>query len=92
MAGCGGPSAATNAYVKKYKPIADRSEQDAFDVAAGLQRATEVVCKEIMMPIVEEYKPKHICMSGGVVLNSVMVGKMYRWFPEVEQIYICPVL
>ena len=30
-------------------------------------------------------------MSGGVVLNSVMVGKMYDWFPNVEQIYICPV-
>ena len=91
MAGGGGPSAATQANVKKYKPIAERSEQDAFDVAAGLQRATEVVCREVMTPIVEKYNSKHICMSGGVVLNSVMVGKMYEWFPNVEQIYICPV-
>ena len=91
MAGGGGPSSATQKNVDKYKPIAERSEQDAFDVAAGLQRATEVVCKEIMTPIIEERKPKYICMSGGVVLNSVMVGKMYKWFPEIEQIYICPV-
>jgi len=91
MAGGGGPSSATHKNVDKYKPIAERSEQDAFDVAAGLQRATEVVCKEIMTPIIEERNPKYICMSGGVVLNSVMVGKMYKWFPEIEQIYICPV-
>ena len=44
-----------------------------------------------MTPYIEEYNPKHICMSGGVVLNSVMIGKMYDWFPNVEQIYICPV-
>ncbi len=90
-AGGGGPSDATYANVEKYKPIADRSEQDAFDVAAGLQRATEEICREVMAPIIEAHNPKHICMSGGVVLNSVMVGKMYKWFPNVEQIYICPV-
>ena len=76
---------------RKYKPIADKSEQDAFDVAAGIQKATEVIAKEIMSPYIEKYNPKHICMSGGVVLNSVMVGKMYDWYPNVEQIYVCPV-
>jgi carbamoyltransferase len=91
MAGGGGPSAATHSNVAKYKPIAERSEQDAFDVAAGIQKATEVVGKEIMTPYIEKYNPKHICMSGGVVLNSVMIGKMYDWFPNVEQIYVCPV-
>ena len=91
IAGGGGPSSYTMNNCKKYKPIAKRSEQDAFDVAAGIQRATEVVCKEIMTPHIEKYNPKHICMSGGVVLNSVMVGKMYDWFPNVEEIYICPV-
>ena len=90
-AGGGGPSQQTMNNCKKYKPIAERSEQDAFDVAAGIQRATEVVCREIMTPYIEKHNPKHICMSGGVVLNSVMIGKMYDWFPNVEQIYICPV-
>nr|BAR35052.1 Predicted carbamoyl transferase, NodU family (COG2192) [uncultured Mediterranean phage uvMED] len=91
MAGGGGPSSSTHSNVAKYKPIAERSEQDAFDVAAGIQKATEVVGKEIMTPYIEKYNPKHICMSGGVVLNSVMIGKMYDWFPNVEQIYVCPV-
>ena len=44
-----------------------------------------------MTPYIEKYNPKHICMAGGVVLNSVMIGKMYDWYPNVEQIYICPV-
>ena len=91
LAGGGGPSAYTQQNIDKYKPIAERSEQDSFDVAAGLQRATEEVCKKIMTPYIEKYNPKHICMAGGVVLNSVMIGKMYDWYPNVEQIYICPV-
>tara|TARA_A100001201_G_scaffold22021_2_gene24698 strand:+ start:777 stop:2426 length:1650 start_codon:yes stop_codon:yes gene_type:complete len=90
-AGGGGPSSHTMENCRKYKPIADKSEQDAFDVAAGIQKATEVIAKEIMSPYIEKYNPKHICMSGGVVLNSVMVGKMYDWYPNVEQIYVCPV-
>ena len=89
--GGGGASMNVLQNCKKYKPIADRSEQDAFDVAAGIQKATEVIAKEVMTPYIEKYNPKSICMSGGVVLNSVMVGKMYDWFPNVEQIYICPV-
>ena len=91
MKGGGGPSEYTMMNCQKYKPIAEKSEQDAFDVAAGIQRATEMVGREIMTPYIEKYNPKHICMSGGVVLNSVMVGKMYDWFPNVEQIYVCPV-
>jgi len=89
--GGGGASSKVLQNCKKYKPIAEISEQDAFDVAAGIQKATEVVGKEIMTPYIEKYNPKHICMSGGVVLNSVMIGKMYDWFPNVEQIYVCPV-
>jgi len=91
MGGGGGPSPMTMDNCIKYKPIAEKSEQDAFDVAAGIQKATEMVGKEIITPYIEKYNPKHICMSGGVVLNSVMVGKMYDWYPNVEQIYICPV-
>ena len=34
---------------------------------------------------------KYLCLSGGVVLNSVMVGKIYEWFPHIQGIYIPPV-
>tara|TARA_R110002020_G_scaffold22803_7_gene76622 strand:+ start:12 stop:974 length:963 start_codon:yes stop_codon:yes gene_type:complete len=75
-----------------YKPIADRSEKDKFDIAASLQLATERLAKEVMTPFVEEFKMKNLCLSGGVALNSVMVGKMYDWFDGiVENIYVDPI-
>ena len=73
------------------REIASKSEQDMFDVAAGLQRATEHLTKQIMDTYVEKYPYKNLCLSGGVVLNSVMVGKMYDWYPHIENIYVCPV-
>ena len=62
-----------------------------FDVSAGIQRAVETIAQEYITPYIEKYNPKNICMSGGVALNSVMVGKMYDWYPSVENIYVCPV-
>ena len=69
----------------------NKDEKELFDVAAGAQKALETRAREIITPYVEEYKPKNICLSGGVVLNSVIVGKMYDWFPNIEDIYVCPV-
>ena len=66
------------------------SEQEKFDIAAGIQKATELVVYEIMKPMIDKYKPKNICFSGGVILNSVMMGKMYDWF-KTENMYVCPV-
>ena len=90
IAGEGGPSKHTYAVVDKLKPIADKSEQDRFDVAASLQRATEEVAYNIIKPYIDEHKPTNICFAGGVILNSVMMGKMYDWF-GVENMYVCPV-
>ena len=73
------------------KGIADRSERDAFDVAASLQKATEIKIKELITKYLEQHPYKYLCLSGGVVLNSVMVGKLYEWFPQLEGIYVCPV-
>ena len=78
--------------IEKYKPIAEKSEQDKFDVAASLQLATEIVTKEYMTPFVNKYKMKNLCLSGGVVLNSEMVGKMYDWFEDVvDNIFVDPI-
>jgi carbamoyltransferase len=63
---------------------AEKSEQNKFDIAASLQKETERVCKELFDPFIEKYKPKNICLSGGVSLNCVMVGKMFDWYPEVN--------
>jgi len=89
-AGGGGPSIHTMNNCKKYKEIAKISEQEKFDIAAGIQKATEMVTYETIKPIIDQYKPKNICFSGGVILNSVMMGKMYDWF-KIKNMYVCPV-
>tara|TARA_R110001592_G_scaffold95091_1_gene274353 strand:+ start:85 stop:1800 length:1716 start_codon:yes stop_codon:yes gene_type:complete len=77
----------------KYKTIVHKSEQDKFDVAASLQKATEQITYDIIKPYVIKHKPKNICFAGGVILNSVMMGKMYDWFKDekVENIFVCSV-
>jgi len=74
----------------KYKEIVDRSEQDAFDVAAGLQYATEVIVHDTVKEYIDLYKPTNLCLTGGVVLNSVIAGKMFDWF-DIDNIFIDPV-
>jgi carbamoyltransferase len=75
----------------KLKQAAALGEQEMFDIAAGLQEATERITRSILDTYVERYPHKNLCLSGGVVLNSVMVGKMYDWYPSIENIYVCPV-
>ena len=89
-AGGGGPSIHTKNNCIKYSKIAEISEQEKFDIAAGIQKATEMVAYEVMKPVIDQYKPKNICFSGGVILNSVMMGKMYDWF-KIKNMYVCPV-
>jgi carbamoyltransferase len=95
--GGGGPSVYNMNLAKKYRDLIEsetdekKKETLKFDVAAGIQRAVETISREYITPYIEEYKPKNVCMAGGVALNSVIVGKMYDWYPNVENIYVCPV-
>ncbi len=73
------------------RKAAESSEEERFNIAAALQKTTEVLVRGILDKYVKKYKPKNICLSGGVVLNSVMTGKMLDWFDGVENYYICPV-
>tara|TARA_Y100000389_G_scaffold81086_1_gene77705 strand:- start:3762 stop:4778 length:1017 start_codon:yes stop_codon:yes gene_type:complete len=82
--GGGGHNSVTLNNCKKYKPIAEKSEQDKFDVAASLQKATEVVTKEFMQKYINQYNPTNICLSGGVSLNCLMTGKMLEWWPNIN--------
>jgi carbamoyltransferase len=63
---------------------AEKSEQNKFDIAASLQQETEKVVKNLLKPFIDKYKPKNICLSGGVSLNCVLVGKMFDWYPGVN--------
>lgn len=60
--------------------------QAKFDIAAALQEHTE----KVLLAIMKQYPAENICLSGGVALNSVAIGKMLKWFPK-SKIYVCPV-
>ena len=65
---------------------------DQYDVAAALQAATEQKIKDLIQHFLEKTKMKKLCMSGGVSLNCVMVGKLYEWFGDiVDDIYVDPI-
>ena len=77
-------------YLDKWSKIADQSEQDMFDVAAGLQSATEKVFRSLLGTLLDKISTKNLCLAGGVSLNSVMVGKIKSWFPELEGVFVTP--
>jgi len=77
-------------YLDKWVKIADQSEQDMFDLAAGLQSATEKVFKALLGMLLSRISTRNLCLAGGVSLNSVMVGKIRSWFPELEGVYVTP--
>jgi len=77
-------------YLQKYREIADKSEQDKFDLAASLQAATEHVLKNLIKQVTDQIPTKNLCLSGGVVLNCVAIGKIKDWFPFIENVYIPP--
>tara|TARA_Y100000034_G_scaffold121678_1_gene166219 strand:- start:2613 stop:4247 length:1635 start_codon:yes stop_codon:yes gene_type:complete len=74
------------------KIIESGDEKDKFEISSAVQLSTESKVREYIQPYIDEYKPKNLCLAGGVSLNSVMVGKMYEWYDGiVENIYIPPV-
>jgi carbamoyltransferase len=80
-------------YLNRWVEIADKSEQDRFDLAAGLQAATEKHIREIIGNAIEALNLKNVnlCLAGGVSLNSVAVGKIKTWCPQIKDIYATPV-
>jgi carbamoyltransferase len=79
-------------YLDKYAQIAAMSEQDKFDLAAGLQAATEELVQQFIgHQLWMNDDIEHICIAGGVSLNSVCMGKIRDWFPKIKSLYIPPV-
>ena len=79
-------------YLDPWVKIAESSEKEKFNIAASLQNATEFFIKQIIGFALEN-NPGYsdICLSGGVTLNSVAMGKIRSWFPQIKNIYIPPV-
>jgi len=69
---------------------ADGKEQNRFDIAASLQKETEIVIRGFLTPYIKKNKVKNLCLSGGVSLNCVSIGKMLDWFPGIN-IFVDPI-
>lgn len=78
-----------NSMIAKLKSVVKVDKEEGFHVAASLQKATELEVKGRIEKYIHDHE--YLCLSGGVVLNSVMVGKMYDWWPHLKGIYVCPV-
>lgn len=65
-------------YLNKWAELAASSEQTKYDIAAGLQAATEDIFFEFIKDLFDRNPKlsKNIVISGGVALNSVMIGKL----------------
>ncbi len=74
------------------RKLAESSEKERFNIAAALQKTTEVITKGIIDKYLDKFPSKNLCLAGGVVLNSVMSGKMFEWYEGIfDKIYMCPV-
>ncbi|MFC1809728.1 carbamoyltransferase, partial [Candidatus Omnitrophota bacterium] len=67
----------------------DLLEQRHNDIAAALQRRTEEIGISLARWLYEKTKLKHLCLSGGVCLNSVMNGKILEE-TDFSELYIQP--
>ena len=59
------------------------------DIAAGAQELLEEITLEYLMPFIKKYRPKNLCLAGGVFGNVRLNKKIYD-FSGVDKIYIFP--
>jgi carbamoyltransferase len=83
-------------FLNKYREIAEKDEQEKYNLAAGLQRVTEeflwtLVIAGMNQAQAKGFITKNICFSGGCSLNSVAMGKIWNRLPEGSSIFIPPV-
>jgi len=85
----GGIKREHNTMLNNLEKVVKENEEERFHIAASLQKATELEVKGRIENYIHDHQ--YLCLSGGVVLNSVMIGKMYEWWPHLKGIYVCPV-
>jgi carbamoyltransferase len=82
------PLRPTHPYFADLEAIAKRSPQDAYDLAAGLQNATE----QLLLTLVDRaaQASQNICITGGVALNTAFIGRLLDLRPQLN-IFVPPV-
>ena len=59
-------------------PKKDELSEFHMDIAASIQRVTEDIILKICTNLRQEYNIENLCLAGGVALNCVANGKIYR--------------
>lgn len=73
-------------FAKMEKYIFENPE-NKYNVAKGIQEATEQMVEALLSRFLKP-DDEHVCLSGGVALNSVCVGKIMDWFPSVASVFV----
>jgi len=60
------------------KPESEQLTQFHMDIAASIQAVTEEVVLRITRSLAKEYGIPNLCMAGGVALNCVANGKIFK--------------
>jgi carbamoyltransferase len=71
--------------------IAKISDAEKYNVAASLQEYSENIFFAHLKNFVNGLGHENLCISGGVSLNCVMVGKIKERIPRVKKIFCDPV-
>jgi carbamoyltransferase len=71
------------------KPESDKLTQFHMDIAASVQAVTEEVVLKITRSLAKEYGIPNLCLAGGVALNCVANGKIFR-DKSFKEIWIQP--
>jgi carbamoyltransferase len=66
-----------------------RANQHYADIAASIQVATEETLLKMAQHVAHETGLRHLCLAGGVALNSVANGRILRETP-FDELYIQP--
>jgi carbamoyltransferase len=60
------------------KPDTDKLTQFHMDIASSVQAVTEEIVLTMTRSLAKEYSLPNLCMAGGVALNCVANGKIFR--------------
>src|SRR5581483_9437442 len=71
--------------------ISKQNDHERFNVAASLQKYIEQTFRDTVSKYIKKSGHKNLCLSGGVSLNCVMLGKIKDWFPNIKNIFCDPV-
>ncbi len=63
---------------KVRNPKKEKITQFHMDIAASIQKVTEEIILKLATAIQKEYKINNLCLAGGVALNCVANGKLFK--------------